>query len=242
MLVLIFVLFIESFAPTWYSPAVRHSLWGWCDLWQSLKDWFDIGSRCSSGRLLAHSMNSAGLSRDKRLEVCARQGLLIPQPSYLMLLGGREHPLSAFRKASVYGRREVSFIYPKMPGVRIAQIDRPLLLLIWWSLGVSRSSLMTLPFSPMKPWCLWPFLVDLPMPQRESMLVLEKPTSMLNTKRVTCTPVPVISAFVSICSNVGLIATKYPLSSAFWMSLYKKNNSSHILFVPKIFFYSFVID
>ena len=163
-LILIVVLFIESFTPTWASPAVRHSLWEWCDLWQPLKDWFDIGSGRSSGCLLTHSMNSVGLSRDGRLEVCAQQGLLMPQPPYLMHLGWREHPLSAFGKPPVYGRREVSSVYPKMPDVRVAQTGRPLSLSIWWSLGTSRSPLMTLPFSPMKPWCLWPFLVDLPTP------------------------------------------------------------------------------
>ena len=77
-LVLIIVLFIESFTPTWSSPVVRHSLWGWCDLWQPLKDWFDIGSGRSSSCLLMHSMNLTGLSRDGRLEVCALQGLLMP--------------------------------------------------------------------------------------------------------------------------------------------------------------------
>ena len=72
-----------------------------------------------------------------------------------------------------------------------------------------------LPFSPMKPWSLLPFLVDLPMPQRESMLVLEKPISLLNTKRVAGAPIPVISALVSTNSSVGLTPTKYSLSSAF---------------------------
>lgn len=60
-----------------------------------------------------------------------------------------------------------------------------------------------LPFSPKKRWCLWPLLVDLPMPQRESMLVLENPTSLLNTNRVAGAPIPVISAVVSTNSSVG---------------------------------------
>jgi hypothetical protein len=47
------------------------------------------------------------------------------------------------------------------------------------------------------------------------MLVLGKPTSMLNTKRAACAPIPVISALVSTDSSVGLIATKYSLSSVF---------------------------
>jgi hypothetical protein len=67
-------------------------------------------------------MNLAGLSRDGRLEVCARQESLIPQPPYLMHLGRREYLLSVFRKTSVQ---------PKMPGIRIVQTDRPLLPLIW---------------------------------------------------------------------------------------------------------------
>uniref|UniRef100_A0A2N9FMF5 Uncharacterized protein n=1 Tax=Fagus sylvatica TaxID=28930 RepID=A0A2N9FMF5_FAGSY len=57
--------------------------------------------------------------------------------------------------------------------------------------------------------------VDLPMPQRESMLVLEKPVSTLNTKRAAYAPIPVISAFVSTNSSVDQIPTKYPLSSVF---------------------------
>uniref|UniRef100_A0A2N9EUY3 Uncharacterized protein n=1 Tax=Fagus sylvatica TaxID=28930 RepID=A0A2N9EUY3_FAGSY len=63
-------------------------------------------SGCSSGCLLAYSMNSAGLSRDGRLKVCAQQGLLMPQPPYSMHLGRRDHPLSAFGNPPVYGRRE----------------------------------------------------------------------------------------------------------------------------------------
>jgi hypothetical protein len=76
-------------------------------------------------------MNLAGPSWDRRLEVYARQGLLMPQLPYLMHLGYHEHPLFAFRKTSVYERRQVSFVYSKVPGVHIAQTDRPLLLLIW---------------------------------------------------------------------------------------------------------------
>ena len=56
---------------------------------------------------------------------------------------------------------------------------------------------------------------------------LEKPTSLLNTKRVTCAPILVISALVSTDSSVGLTPAKYSLSSAFWMSFYKENNSSY---------------
>ena len=251
LIVLNFILFIESFTPTWYSLVVRHSFWGWYDLWQPLKDWFDVGTGHSSGCLLAYSMNLVGLSWDGRLEVCARQGSLIPQPPYLMHLGRCEYPLSVFKKTPIYGKRRVLSVQPKMPSVRIAQTDRPSLPLIWWSLGTSRSSLITLPFSLMKPWCLWPFLVDLPMPQRDSMLVLEKPTSTLNTKRVAYAPIPVIFALVSIDSSVDQIPTKYPLSSVFWMGLvpikyslfsifwmclYKENNSSHRAygFVPVI--------
>ena len=44
----------------------------------------------------------------------------------------------------------MSSVYPKTPGVRIAQTDRSLMLLIWRNLGISLSSLMTFPFSPMK--------------------------------------------------------------------------------------------
>ena len=106
-----------------------------------------------------------------------------------------------------------------MLGIHIAYIDWPLLLLIRRGLGAFRSSLTTLPFSPMKSWCLWPFLVDLPMPQRESMLVLEKPVSTLNTKRAAYVPIPVISTFISTDSSVDQIPTKYPLSSVFWMGL-----------------------
>jgi hypothetical protein len=57
------------------------------------------------------------------------------------------------------------------------------------------------------------------MPQRESMLILEKPTLTLNTKRAAYVPIPVISALVSTDSSVGQIPTKYPLSSVFWMGL-----------------------
>ena len=109
-LFLIVALFIVSFTPTWYSLAVRHSFGGWYHLWQSLKDWFDVGTERSSGCLLAHSINSVGLSRDERLEVCARQGSLMPQPPYLMHLRCREYPLSAFRKSSVHERRWVSSV------------------------------------------------------------------------------------------------------------------------------------
>ena len=98
-LFLIVTLFIVSFTPTWYSPVVRHSFGGWYHLWQPLKDWFDVGTGHSSGCLLAYSMNSTRLSRDECLEVCARQGSLMPQPSYLMHLGCCEYPLSAFRKS-----------------------------------------------------------------------------------------------------------------------------------------------
>ena len=52
---------------------------------------------------------------------------------------------------------------------------------------------------------------------------------MLNTKRVTCAAIPVIFVFVSTGFSVGLIPTKYSLSSAFWMSFYKENNSSHFI-------------
>uniref|UniRef100_A0A2N9HY01 Uncharacterized protein n=1 Tax=Fagus sylvatica TaxID=28930 RepID=A0A2N9HY01_FAGSY len=54
--------------------------------------------RSSSGCPLAHSMNSTELSRDECLEVYAQQESLMPQPPYLMHLGCREYPLSAFRK------------------------------------------------------------------------------------------------------------------------------------------------
>ena len=52
---------------------------------------------------------------------------------------------------------------------------------------------------------------------------------MLNTKRVTCAPIPVIFVLVSTGFSVGLIPTKYSLSSALWMSFYKENNSSHFI-------------
>jgi hypothetical protein len=47
------------------------------------------------------------------------------------------------------------------------------------------------------------------------MLVLEKPTSTLNTKRAAYAPIPVIFALVSTDSSVDQIPTKYPLSSVF---------------------------
>ena len=185
-------------------------LWGWNDLWQPLNDWCDIDSEYSNDCSLMHSMNSAGLSRDGRLEICARLGLLMPQPPYLMLLGCREHPLSTFRKASAQGMREASSVSHKLPGLHLPQTDRSLFLLLWWSLSAS-----------VLPW--WAF----PCHKGNQCWFLEKPTSLLNTKRVTCAPIPVISALVITNSSVGLIPTKYSLSSAFWMSFYKEINSSH---------------
>uniref|UniRef100_A0A2N9FAQ1 Uncharacterized protein n=1 Tax=Fagus sylvatica TaxID=28930 RepID=A0A2N9FAQ1_FAGSY len=101
-------------------------------------------------------MNSTGLSRDGRLEVCARQGSLMPHPPHLMHLGCREYPLSAFKSLDAYA----------------------------------------------------PFLVDLPMPQRESTLVLEKPTSMFNTKRVTGAPILVISALIAFVASVSVLVLR----------------------------------
>jgi hypothetical protein len=53
---------------------------------------------------LAHSMISAGSSRDGRLEVCARQGSLKPQLPHLMHPGSCGYPPSVLREMSVNGR------------------------------------------------------------------------------------------------------------------------------------------
>ena len=198
-----------GFVLTWYSSVVGHLLWRWNDLWQPLNDWCNNDFECSSGCSLMHLMNSIGLSRDGRLEVCARQRLLMPQPPYLMLLGCSEHPFSAFRKVSVQGMREVHPVFQELTGLRFPQTDRSPSLLLRWSLGA---------FGPF--W--WTF----PCHKGNQYWFLEKPTSFLNTKKVTYAPIPVISMFVNIDSSAGLIPTKYSLSSAFWMSFYKENNSS----------------
>ena len=129
----------------------------------------------------------------------------MPQPLYLMLPGCHEHPLSAFRKVPVQGIREASTVSHKLPGLRFPQTDRFPFLLLWWSLGASGLS-----------W--WAF----PCHKGNQCWLLENPTSLLNTKRVTCAPIPVISALVSTNSSVGLTPTKYSLSFVFWMSLIRK--------------------
>ena len=90
-------------------------------------------------------------------------------------------------------------------GICFPQTARSPFLLLWWSLGASGSS-----------W--WAF----PCHKGNQCWFLEKPTSLLNTKRVACAPIPVISALVSTNSSVGLTLTKYSLSSAFWMSPIRK--------------------
>ena len=131
-----------------------------------------------------------------------------------MLLGCGEHPLSASKKASIQGMRRVSSVSHKLSGLHLPQTDRSPFLLLWWSLGASGP-----------PW--WAF----PCHKGDQCWFLEKPTSLLNTKRVTCAPIPVISTLVSTDSSVGLTPTKYSLSSSFWISFYKENNSSHTWFI-----------
>ena len=99
----------------------------------------------------------------------------MPQPLYLMLLVCCEHLFSTFRKAIVQGTREVSSISHKMLDLRFPQTDQASFLLLWWSFGASGSS-----------W--WAF----PCHKGNQCWFLEKPTSLLNTKRVTCAPIPII--------------------------------------------------
>lgn len=66
-----------------------------------------------------------------------------------------------------------------------------------------------IPFSPINPCCLFPFFVDLPTLQIESMFFLENPTSLLKTNKVDGATVLVMSLVVSTNSSVGCTPSGY---------------------------------
>lgn len=70
----------------------------------------------------------------------------------------------------------------------------------------------------MKPLLLFPFFVERPTLQIDSMFLGEKPFSLLKMSNVAGAPVAVMSSEVMINSSVGFTPSKYWLSSAFCVS------------------------
>lgn len=85
-----------------------------------------------------------------------------------------------------------------------------------------------LPFSPMYPRFRFPFLVDLPTLQIDSIFFSEKPFSLLKMRRVAGAPVAVMSSDVMTNSRQGSTPSGYSLSSAFYQKKIQRNRNINV--------------
>lgn len=85
-----------------------------------------------------------------------------------------------------------------------------------------------IPFSPMYPRFRFPFLVDLPTLQMDSMFFSEKPFSLLKMRRVAGAPVAVMSSDVMTNSRHGSTPSGYSLSSAFCEKKIQRNRNINV--------------